>query len=163
MVIAGCGTLFTGTSDTIQFNSEPQGATVMIDGVERGTTPVEVSVSRSLNDKMVTFERDGYQDRTITLQKEFNVISILNLGNLLFWGIDAVTGAVFKYSPKQYNIEMERGNMSDAAAPDASSSYDVYTITELKRSANGSYVVPEGDHGQAIIHDVARDVAYVVK
>ena len=44
----------------------------------------------------------------ITLDKEFNVVSILNLGNLLGWGIDAATGSVMKYDRKQYNIELKQ-------------------------------------------------------
>jgi hypothetical protein len=49
---------------------------------------------------------DGYETRIITLDKELNVVSILNLGNLFGWGIDALSGAVMKYDRRSYDIKL---------------------------------------------------------
>ncbi len=110
LFVTSCATLFTGTKDRLTFNSDPSGATIYIDGIEQCTTPCTMRVKRNINETDVEFRLDGYETRLITLSKEFNIISILNLGNLLGWGIDAVSGAVLKYDRKTYDITLENKN-----------------------------------------------------
>tara|TARA_B100000401_G_C52596133_1_gene619660 strand:- start:97 stop:498 length:402 start_codon:yes stop_codon:yes gene_type:complete len=105
--MTSCATLFTGTQDRITFNSTPSGATIYIDGVEQCKTPCSIKVNRSINDTDVEFKLDGYETRLITLSKELNVVSIINLGNLFGWAIDALSGAVMKYDKKTYDITLE--------------------------------------------------------
>lgn len=105
--LTSCATIFTGTSDRVTFNSNPEGAVVYIDGLEICTTPCTVPVKRSLNDKAAEFKLDGYKTRVITLDREFNVVSVLNLAGLLGWAVDAATGAIFKYGRKNYDIQLE--------------------------------------------------------
>lgn len=107
LFMTSCATLFTGTKDRISFNTEPPGATIYIDGVEQCKTPCSLKVTRSINDTDVEFKLDGYETRLITLSKEFNVVSVLNLGNLLGWGIDFLSGAVMKYDKKSYDITLD--------------------------------------------------------
>lgn len=135
----GCATLFTGTDDDIYFTSTPEGARIFIDGMEVGTTPATVSVDRpGLNDTDVRLELEGYEPRVFTLDKEFNVVSILNLGNVLFWAIDVVTGAIFKHEPQSYDIDLER----EARAAN---------LDELPRDDEGRYVIPAS--GRFVVHD----------
>ena len=101
-LMTSCATLFTGTKDRITFNSNPSGATIYIDGVEQCKTPCTMNVKRSIADTDVEFKLDGYETRLITLSKEFNIVSVINLGNLFGWGIDALTGSVMKYDRKTY-------------------------------------------------------------
>jgi len=112
LFMTSCGTLFTGTKDRITFNTNPPGATIYIDGVEQGVTPLTMKVKRSLSDKDVEFKLDGYETRLITLSKEFNIVSVINLGNLLGWGIDALSGSVMKYDQKSYDITLKNKNTS---------------------------------------------------
>jgi hypothetical protein len=112
LFMTSCATLFTGTKDRITFNSSPTGATIYIDGVEQCKTPCTMNVKRSINDTDVEFKLGGYETRLITLSKEFNVISIVNLGNLLGWGIDALSGAVMKYDRKTYDITLDNKKTS---------------------------------------------------
>ena len=107
LFMTSCATLFTGTQDRITFNSTPSGATIYIDGVEQCKTPCSIKVNRSINDTDVEFKLDGYETRLITLSKELNVVSIINLGNLFGWAIDALSGAVMKYDKKTYDITLE--------------------------------------------------------
>lgn len=110
--LSSCATLFTGTKDTIRFNSTPSGATIYIDGVEQCKTPCTLQMKRSLNTTDAEFKLDGYETRIVTLSKEFNVVSVLNLGNLLGWAIDGVSGAVMQYDRKAYDITLERKQTS---------------------------------------------------
>ena len=106
LLFSSCATIFTGTTDTIQFNSNPSGAMIFIDGVEQCITPCTLDVKRDINYTDVEFRLDGYQTRIITLSREFNTVSILNMGNLFGWAIDALSGAVFRYDRKIYDITL---------------------------------------------------------
>lgn len=105
--LQSCATLFTGTRDTIHFESQPSGAKVRMDGLDMGRTPLDLSVKRSLNDKVVNMSLDGYETRNFSLSKEFNAVSILNLFGLLGWAVDAATGSLMKYDMKAYTIELD--------------------------------------------------------
>lgn len=105
--LTSCATIFTGSKDTLRFDSDPEGATVLIDGLEVCTTPCTTQVKRSLSDKLAEIKLENYETRVITLDREFNAVSVLNLGFLLGWGIDAATGALMKYDRKGYDIELE--------------------------------------------------------
>ena len=112
LFMTSCATLFTGTKDRITFNSTPSGATIYIDGVEQCKTPCTMNIKRNINDTDVEFKLDSYETRLITLSKEFNVVIIIKLGNLLGWGIDALSGAVMKYDRKTYDITLDNKKTS---------------------------------------------------
>jgi len=107
-LMTSCATIFTGTKDTIVFNSTPQGAKVYMDGIEICKTPCTTKVKRSLSDKLAEIKLEGYETKIITLDRKFNVVSVINLGSLLGWGIDAATGALMKYDKKGYEIELDK-------------------------------------------------------
>ncbi len=112
-----CATIFTGTKDRISFNSTPSGAVIYKDGVELCTTPCSYKVKRSLNDTDIEIKLDGYETRLITLDTEFNVVSIINLGNLFGWGIDALSGSVMKYDRKSYEISLTPNKTTSSIEP----------------------------------------------
>jgi hypothetical protein len=153
--LSACATLFTGTRDTISFNSTPAGATILIDGIEMGKTPATILVKRSLGDKLVTLKMPGYQDRTFALSKTFNVVSVLNLGSILGWGVDAATGAVFKYDRFSYEMELEqRTAMAAQLEVD-----HVMLITELERNEAGDLIfVTEQGKSIAVIDQFTNTV-----
>lgn len=51
-------------------------------------------------------EAPSYNTETVIINKNFNAISVLNLCDILGWGIDAATGAITKPEFKFYEIEM---------------------------------------------------------
>lgn len=110
ILLSSCATIFTGTHDTLVFESKPSGAKVLFDGYEICKTPCTTSLKRSLNEKSVEFKLEGYQTRRILLDREFNAVSIINLGSILGWAIDAATGSMMKYGNKVYEIELEPQN-----------------------------------------------------
>ena len=116
-LMTGCATIFTGTRDRISFVSTPSGAVIYKDGIEICTTPCNYNVKRSLNDTEVEFKLDGYETRLITLDKELNLVSIINLGNLFGWGIDALSGAVMKYDRKAYDIKLTQEKSASLVQP----------------------------------------------
>jgi len=118
ILFTSCGTIFTGTKDAISFNSSPSGAMIYKDGVELCRTPCRTRIKRSLSDVDIEFKLDNYQTRIITLDKEFNTVSIINLGFLLGWGIDALTGSLMKYDRKAYDIELTKDNKTSFLLPE---------------------------------------------
>jgi len=105
---SNCATIFTGTKDRIYFDSNPQGAKVVIDGIDVCTTPCNTRVSRSIESTMVEFKLKDYETRIITLSQSLNIVSILNLTNIVGWGIDLLSGSIMKYDRKSYNIELDK-------------------------------------------------------
>ena len=105
-MLSSCSTLFTGTKQTVQINSTPSGAKVQVDGIDRGVTPASIKLKRRSDGQTITLNKEGFETKSFQPETSFNYVSILNLFNLLFWGIDAATGALWKYDPKVYQIEL---------------------------------------------------------
>ena len=99
-LMASCATIFTGTKDTSRFDFNPEGAKVYIDGIQVCKRPCKTADHRSLSDKLLKIKLAGYETRVIGLSKEFNTVSIINLGNLIGWVIDAATSSLIKYDKK---------------------------------------------------------------
>lgn len=108
--LTSCATIFSGTKDRIYFTTNIPGAKVLIDGIEICKTPCNDNIARKVSDSQVEFKLEGYETRVINLSKSLNIMSILNFGNLLGWGIDIVTGAVFKYDRRAYDVELTKNN-----------------------------------------------------
>lgn len=116
--LTSCATIFSGTKDRIYFTTNIPGAKVLIDGIEICKTPCNDNITRKVGDSQVEFKLEGYETRVINLSKSLNIVSILNFGNLLGWGIDIVTGAVFKYDRKAYDIELTKNNKVSKLNPE---------------------------------------------
>ena len=143
----GCATLFSGSSDTITFNSEPSGADVVIDGLSRGRTPVSVPVKRAgFGDRTVTLRLDGYDPVTFQLADGFNAVSILNVFVPIGFIVDAATGSITKYTQKGYSVDMARGSVAQ-------------DMRQLERTADGAVVVP-ASAGDLLVTDEATGLTF---
>jgi hypothetical protein len=103
LLAAGCATIVSGTSQTITFQSNPQGAQVLIDGLPVGITPLSIKVKKNDN-TTVQLKLDGYETQIFKMQTEFDPMFF---GNILIGGFlgsttDAVSGATVEYSPDAY-------------------------------------------------------------
>lgn len=68
LTLSGCAALFGSKDKDFDFNSNPVGATVTVDGQPQGTTPVRVHLS-NLKEHVIVYHRDGYRDVTCTLSR----------------------------------------------------------------------------------------------
>lgn len=101
----GCASIISGTNQTVSFQSEPEGAEVIIDGQSFGRTPLSVSLAKNKY-TTITFKKDGYKSQMIPLGKQFDGIAILNV----FWDLsttDLLTGAIYQYQPGSYYVELK--------------------------------------------------------
>jgi hypothetical protein len=106
--LTGCGTLFTGTTQSVQINSVPSGANIKVNGVDRGQTPTPVTLQKGATGQMITVSKDGYEKNSFVPQTCFNGVALFNLVFPLPWIIDACTGAMYKYNPDSYNILLSK-------------------------------------------------------
>ena len=109
ITIMGCATIHSGRSQLVSINSTPQGASVTIDGVVMGNTPLYADLERKKG-HVVQINLEGYQPFQITLTRAKNGWI---WGNVISFGlvgvvVDVITGAVYKLEPEQVSAVMAR-------------------------------------------------------
>lgn len=130
LITASCATIFTGTKDDINIDSKPEQAGIYINGIKRGETPSTVSVKRPGLDKTyVVLKKDGYKNRRFLLESKFNAVSVINLGSVLGWGVDILSGAVKKYDRHNYVMKLDKNK-------------ETFRLDELKKDKTGRYIIP---------------------
>lgn len=107
LVTSGCATIVTGSSQSVTFNSTPKGATVKVDGVVMGVTPLTVSLKKGEAHR-VKFTLTGY--RPVTKQLTTSIEPWF-FGNIILGGVfgsttDAASGAIMQYSPNKYFVTL---------------------------------------------------------
>jgi hypothetical protein len=106
LATSGCATVIDGSSQTVTFNSSPNGARIYANGIEIGTTPLITSLKRSKT-TMILAKKNGYEDQQLSLQTKLNN---------WFWGnfllgafsttTDYASDAMIEYSPNMYYITL---------------------------------------------------------
>ncbi len=113
MALSSCSSIFCGSKAQVTFESNiDEAATLTIDGQKyhNVTFPYTTKVRRGFDETIVKVEAPSYNTETIVINKNFNAVSIINLLDVLGWGIDAATGAITKPEQKFYQIEMTPTN-----------------------------------------------------
>jgi len=90
--LVGCATLFKQKNRTVAFDSDPQGATILINGNRMGTTPMPLNLSNK-KPVTVTFRKEGYEDKTYIINTKTGAgwVILDCLGGFIPVIIDAVT------------------------------------------------------------------------
>lgn len=111
LALTSCSTIFCGSKKKITFESNipVESATLTIDGhrYTNVTFPYVAKVKRGFNDSVVKAEAKGYETTSLIIEKQFNAVSVINLIDILGWGIDAATGAMMKPEFDCYQIEFK--------------------------------------------------------
>ena len=108
-----CASIFCGSKAKVTFDSNiKENVTLTIDGIKHHDVafPYTTKVKRGFEDTIVKAEVKEYKTETIVIDKTFNPISIINLCDVLGWGIDAATGAITKPSQSYFEIEFKPEN-----------------------------------------------------
>ncbi len=108
-ILASCATILGDTTEEITIDSSPQNATVFIDGKEAGKTPLTTQVSKSQDDKVITIRKEGYNTSRGSLDSEVGYTWLLNFftGGLPGTTTDALSGAMYEYSPNSYHATLK--------------------------------------------------------
>jgi hypothetical protein len=112
-LINGCATIMHGTKQSIGISSNPSDASVWIDKVFTGKTPIITEMSRN-NDHIVRIELDGYQPYEATFSKKVSgwVFGNIAFGGLIGLAVDAITGGIYTLTPEQVQAEMRTNRMA---------------------------------------------------
>lgn len=121
VVSSGCATIIHGSRQNIPIDSTPDGARIIVDGVEMGTTPNVLNLKRG-EEHTVTLQLDGYREATIRLEKEL-AFGPAVVGNLFSWGVfgfavDYVNGAAYRLEPEELMATLEAQGMALAPSDD---------------------------------------------
>jgi len=107
MVAAGCGAIFNSGPANIPFSTNPSGAEIWIDGVNRGTTPTTLSLAKNRNYTIV-FRKAGFQDTSTEIKRKiaggYLILDIL--GGILPVIVDAATGAWYVLDTNNVNVNL---------------------------------------------------------
>ncbi len=112
-LVAACATIMHGTSQQVGINSQPPGATVVVDSQTAGTTPVAAKLARKRSHR-ITVTMPGYQQfEMVTTRKTSGWV----WGNIVFGGligliVDASTGGLYDVRPEQVNAQLARTGAS---------------------------------------------------
>lgn len=104
-LVFGSATIISGTDQQMNFNSEPEGAKVKVNGNTICTTPC-MKVVKKHSGNIVTFEKEGYKSRQMIMSESVNILTIL--GGLFGTTTDSSTGALWEYSPNNYYVELKK-------------------------------------------------------
>ncbi|MCK4306166.1 MAG: PEGA domain-containing protein [Candidatus Eisenbacteria sp.] len=105
--IAGCGVILKGTKEGVHFTSDPDGALVLVNGVERGTTPLKLSMA-SKETYTITFRKEGHKDKTMVIENHVQAgwIVLDVLFGLVPVVVDAATGGWYTLDEHNVNAVM---------------------------------------------------------
>lgn len=123
VLLSGCATIVSGTSQTVSISTTPGGATCAVErmGAPIGTavtTPGVVTVNKNGGPLTVRCSKPGYQTATAAAESSFNGWTFGNiiLGGLIGVVVDASTGANFDY-PRTMAMELQRDLARPMSAP----------------------------------------------
>lgn len=109
-LLSGCATLFKGTTEEVQTNSNPS-SEVYVNGSYRGDTPVRLNL-KSDKEYDIKFEREGYETKTVHIGNSVGAgwVVLDVLGGLVPVVVDAATGAWYNLDQESVNATLEEQN-----------------------------------------------------
>jgi len=108
-VLSGCATLFSGTSEEVTITTAPEDARIFFNDRLVGTGSVTMTVGREYADNnrpYIKVSKEGFITQEFQLENEFNSVSIINLSSVYSWTTDFLSGAMFKYAPNTYHVQL---------------------------------------------------------
>jgi hypothetical protein len=157
LLLGGCATIFTGTSDQLTFASNVPGVRLWIDGEYKGELPLTVHMRRHFlggQQFVAKFERAGFQTQEFKLHRSFNAVAILDVTSVVTsGGIDLLTGALMQFDPTSYHVQMlPMGAKHDAGFERALRAWEVALATW--RSVQKDLARGGGEHLAALAHEL---------
>jgi len=109
LLTSSCATIFKGNSSKVDFNSDPQGAKIYVNGNYMGDTPIilKLESKRTYN---IELRKEGYKTKTINITNHVGAgwIVLDILAGLIPVIIDAATGAWYELDQKNVNAILEK-------------------------------------------------------
>ena len=150
-LLNSCATIFSGTGQVINFNSNPQGAEVIVNGNSiNQITPCHIELARKVkvskynlkNEYTYVFRKDGYNDVKVQDYRKINEIVWLNCATTVFAlftiPIDFITGAAYYYNG-DINVELPKDEKGRDVIP------PIISIVSPSVKRGFKHVVEEND------------------
>jgi hypothetical protein len=133
LLITGCATIIHGTRQDVGISSTPTGASVTIDNLRSGTTPVFSKLRRKEN-HVVRIALPGYQPMDLTLTSSVSgwVWGNVAIGGLIGLAVDAISGGMYKLSPEEISAALG----ATSAGTATKSGDGIYVVVVLKPEEN---------------------------
>lgn len=109
LLSSSCATIFKGTSQEVNFNSDPQKAEVCVNGTKMGETPVALKLVCKKT-YTIEFKREGYETKAYTITNHVGAgwVILDVLTGLVGVIVDAATGAWYSLDQKNVNAILEK-------------------------------------------------------
>jgi hypothetical protein len=118
--LTSCATVFKGSNEPVNLNSDPPGATVYLNGQPLGKTPTQVSLE-SKNTYFFEFRKEGYESRSVLVNHSVGagwvVLDVIFLLFLVPIIVDAVTGDWYYLEPTTVGAALEPKAGAPVPAP----------------------------------------------
>lgn len=111
LLASGCATVTRGTTDQVQFLSEPDGATVRTSLGHTCVTPCTLQFGRK-DEFTATFSMVGYQNEQVPVGTKIATAGGVGfagnilLGGVVGMGVDAATGATYEHFPNPVAVTL---------------------------------------------------------
>lgn len=131
VLCSSCATIVKSGKQEVSFTSVPSDAIVIANGRTLGKTPVTTTIDRK-SDQTLTFEKEGYKTLTLPFTTTINgwFWGNIAIGGLIGSTTDGLSGAVYEYSPSQYNVTLVPTDKTVAENPE-----------KIKRNEIKSYII----------------------
>lgn len=108
-LLSGCATLFKGTKEEVNFNSNPQEAEVFVNGVKMGKTPLAIKLETKKT-YVIEFKKEGYESTAYNITNKVGAgwVVLDVLAGLVGVIVDAATGAWYSLDQKNVNAVLEK-------------------------------------------------------
>ncbi|MFC2164019.1 PEGA domain-containing protein [Acidobacteriota bacterium] len=109
LFLSNCATLFKGTSEEVNFNSDPQAADVYVNGQNLGKTPVALKLKVNKT-YAIEFRKDGYKSMSYNINNSVGAgwVILDVLAGLIGVIVDAATGAWYSLDQENVNAVLEK-------------------------------------------------------
>ncbi|GAA4022556.1 hypothetical protein GCM10022280_24020 [Sphingomonas swuensis] len=114
--VTGCATVLNGTSQPVNFRSDPDGAVVKLVTGPSCTTPCQFDMKRG-SDSMATYSRSGYKSVEVYIQSRLAGSTFGNIlaGGVIGAAVDGSNGASNRLYPNPVYVRL----VADGAEGDA--------------------------------------------
>jgi hypothetical protein len=108
ITFSGCASIVSGKSADLTVHSNPGSASVYIDDMPIGKTPLVTDVKRK-KEHEIKITKEGYEEYVITTKRGCNwwILGDFALLSILGLIIDLATGAAYSVKPDEINVQLK--------------------------------------------------------
>lgn len=113
LIATSCGSIVNGSCQTVGINSCPEKASVYIDQQYAGRTPMKANLSRR-SSHIVRVELEGYESYEMYYDQRMSkwVFGNIAFGGFVGLAIDAISGGMYKLTPRQTQAVMQEEHLA---------------------------------------------------